>query len=436
MMNKPAKPSILVLAHSAAIGGAELALASLMASTHHQFAWHIVFADVKKAPAALTAHASSTTYLDLPWWCHDAHRAPKKLYKQALQKRLATLTSLARDTDILLTNTMTVPWLGLIANAVRKPHIWYVHEYGDQDHHYQFVMGYEQSLAIIEQCSQRVLTISNAVKQHLARIIAAPKIDLIHQAIDAERLTRLPVALRPGPARLLALGGIKPSKGQLIALQASRQLQNVTLDIVGPSGDDVYVQQLKQAVASTRNVTLQVRAYDVATELQSRDVVLMCSDNEALGRVTLEALAAGKRVIGYACTATRELLGDGRGVLYEPNTPDALAHACQHALESFAVDIEQNRRYVTEIYGPQTQAADFAACVACTLASPLSETAISVQMYLAELEARSLFIGWVAHLKQQARQRIVNNVPTPLKKILKKFLNILKPSCYAASIES
>ncbi len=427
-MRKTAKPSVLVLAHSAAIGGAELALASLMASTQEQFAWHIVFADVKKAPAALSVHASSTTYLDLPWWCHDAYRAPKKIYKPALQKHLATLTSLARDADILLTNTMTVPWLGLVANGVRKPHIWYVHEYGDSDHNYQFVMGYDQSLALIEQCSQRVLTISNAVKGHLARIIAASKIDLIHQAVDAERLIRLPVTHRPGPTRLLALGGIKPSKGQLIALQAARKLQNVTLDIVGPSGDDTYVQQLKHEVTSASNVTLQVRAYDVATELQSHDAVLMCSDNEALGRVTLEALAAGKRVIGYACTATRELLADGRGVMYAPNTPDALAETCKHALDDFPVDVERNRRYVTETYGPKTQATDFAACVARALTSPLPETTISVQTYITQLEARSLFISLAAHLKQQGRRGVVKSVPAPLKKILKKILNTLNPS--------
>lgn len=436
MLNKPTKPSILVLAHSAAIGGAELALASLMASTQDQYAWHIVFADVKKAPTALSAHASSTTYLDLPWWCHDAYRTPQKLYRPALQQHLATLTTLARDADILLTNTMTVPWLGLIAHTVRKPHIWYVHEYGDSDHHYQFVMGYDQSLALIDQCAQRVLTISYAVKAHLARIINASKIDLIHQAVDVGRLTCLPVTPTSQPIRLLALGGVKPSKGQLIALQAAGQLQNVTLDIVGPSGDDAYVRQLQHAAASARNVTLQVRAYNVASELQSHDAVLMCSDNEALGRVTLEALAAGKRVIGYACSATRELLADGRGVLYAPNTPEALAQACRHALEDFCLDVDQNRRYVTETYGANTQAADFAACVACALTSPLPDTAPSVQTYVAQLETRALFIGWPAYLRQQGRRQIVNSVPTPFKKLLKKSFNAFRPACYAPSIEN
>lgn len=435
MISPPTKPTILVLTHSAVIGGAELALASLMASTQDRFAWHVVFTDGKKAPAVLTAHATRTIYLDLPWWCHDAHLAPKKLYPPALQRQLTSLTALARNADILLTNTLTVPWLGLIANTVRKPHIWYVHEYGDLDHHYRFVMGYEQSLSIIAQCSQRVLTISGAVKQHLARIVPASKIDLIHQAVDTERLTRLAVSQPGSPIRLLALGGIKPSKGQMIALQASQRLHNVTLDIVGPSGDDAYVEQLKQTLATSKNATLQVRAYDVANELQSHDVVLMCSDNEALGRVTLEALAAGKCVIGYACEATRELLSDGRGVLYEPNTPDALAQACQYAFEKFTLDVLKNRRFVTETYSPQRQAEDFAACVAHALSSPLPQASVSLQTYLAELGRRNLFIGYTTHIKQQSRRRLVNSVPASLKLALKK-LSPRKASCYAASTES
>lgn len=434
MVSSSSPPSILVLAHSAVVGGAELALASLMASTQDQFAWHIVFTDGKKAPAELTAHAARTTYLELPWWCHDAHLAPKKLYLPALQQHLATLTTLARSADILLTNTLTVPWLGLIANTVHKPHIWYVHEYGDLDHRYQFVMGHESSLALIDQCSQRVLTISEAVRQHLARVIPESRIDLIHQAVDTGRLTRLRVSPPGQPVRLLALGGIKPSKGQLIALQASQQLRKVTLDIVGPSGDDAYVEQLKQLAANSRNVSLQVRGYDVAAEMQAHDVVLMCSDNEALGRITLEALAAGKRVVGFACAATRELLGEDRGVLYAPNTPEALAQACQYALEHFTVDVARNRRFVTETYAPQTQAADFAACVAQACACPLPETSITAQNYLAELEARHLFMGYAAYLKQQGRRRLVNSIPAPFKAALKKFSR-RKSSCYAASIE-
>ena len=435
-MSTPHKQSILVLAHSAAIGGAELALASLMESTQDQYAWHIVFADTKKAPEKLKAPADKITYLDLPWWCYEARGKPKKVYKKALLNSIAKLESLARDADILLTNTITVPWLGLVAGDIRKPHIWYVHEFGDLDHSYHFVAGYDESLALVGQNAQRILTISKAVKEHIARIIPESNIDIINQAVNAENLTKLPVANAADPIRLLALGGIKPSKGQHIALEASQQCQNIFLDIVGPSGDDIYVERLHKATASAKNVSLQVRAYEVAQELVSHDVVLMCSQNEALGRVTLEALAAGKLVIGYACTATKELLADGRGVIYTPNTPEALASALKNAIHNFVIDIEKNRRYVTETYGPKKQAADFHSCVAKALASPTCVKPVSVEAYLSILEAQTLFIGLAAHIKQQSRRLAVESVPCRVRKSVKKFLKAIKTSCYVPSIEN
>ncbi len=435
-MTSPHKPSILVLAHSAAIGGAELALASLMESTQDHYAWHIVFADTKKAPEKLKAPASQISYLDLPWWCYEARGEPKKVYKKALLNSLSKLKALASDADILLTNTITVPWLALLASEIHKPHIWYVHEYGDLDHHYHFVAGYDESLALVGENSQRVLTISHAVKEHLARIIPESNIDIINQAVSVENLTTLPIVNPGKPIRLLALGGIKPSKGQHIALEAAQQCPHTFLDIVGPSGDDIYVERLNRASASSENVSLQVRAYDVAQELASHDVVLMCSQNEALGRVTLEALAAGKRVIGFACTATKELLGEGRGILYAPNTPQALASAVKNTLPNFCADVEKNRQYVIESYGPKKQAADFHACLAKAISSPACATPSSVETYLSMLEAQSLFIGLAGHIKQQARRIVVKSIPLCIRKSLKKFLKAIKPSCYVPSTEN
>ena len=50
------------------------------------------------------------------------------------------------------------------------------------------------------------------------------------------------------------------------------------------------------------------------------DAVIVCSRFEALGRVTLEAIAAGKPVIGYNSTGTRELLVQSDpGLLFDDN---------------------------------------------------------------------------------------------------------------------
>ena len=54
----------------------------------------------------------------------------------------------------------------------------------------------------------------------------------------------------------------------------------------------------------------------------------MCSDAEAFGRVTVEALKSGRPVIGTRSGGTPELIADGEnGFLFEPGKAQELASA-------------------------------------------------------------------------------------------------------------
>ena len=58
------------------------------------------------------------------------------------------------------------------------------------------------------------------------------------------------------------------------------------------------------------------------------NVVLMCSQNEAFGRVTVEALKSGRPVVGTRSGGTPELITDGiDGFVFEPGSAPALAAA-------------------------------------------------------------------------------------------------------------
>jgi glycosyltransferase involved in cell wall biosynthesis len=66
------------------------------------------------------------------------------------------------------------------------------------------------------------------------------------------------------------------------------------------------------------------------------DVVLMCSRWEAFGRATVEAMLAGKPVIGTANSGgTAELIQDGiTGLLYKAGDHDELANKIQFLYEN------------------------------------------------------------------------------------------------------
>lgn len=414
------KSRILALAHSPFVGGGELALKSLIDSTSHLYDWTVVIPHSENIDEKIKS--PGVRYVSLPaltWWCYEAHDKPTLINQRRLKASLGTLESLAKDADILLTNTITIPWLGFIAQKNMQPHIWYVHEYGDIDHNLQFIAGYEQSLKMINQSSSRVLTISNDVKQHLSRIIPAEKIDLIHQSIDLNDLVNIPVASHFDTFSILCMGAIKPSKGQLIALDAVSKLKNVSLDIIGPSADQAYAQLLQKRAESFPNISVQVRRYSPKDELSSHNVLLMCSENEGLGRVTLEGLAAGRLVIGYDCRSTRELLDSQRGILYSPNNAASLQKTIETLNENLSrVNLEQARRYVMDTFSSESQAHDFENCVQNALSVPPPEGTL-MKEYIQLLRQSNL---WERPL-ETIKRTVKNSVPKPIKRTVKKLLS-------------
>lgn len=419
-----------MLAHSPSVGGAELALANLMESTADTHEWHIVFPCRQEADPKLTKHAHGISYLELPWWCYEQNDTPKKINKSNLLNNLSELAQLARSADILLTNTITIPWLGFIAKDINKPHIWYVHEFGDIDHGLQFIAGYKESLGMILECSSRVLTISGAVKSHISQAIPVSKIDIIHQSIDLAALAALPLPNNNGrPLSCLCIGAIKPSKGQLIAVEAiklanasSSDTSKLSLDIMGPVADRSYYDKIRDML-DTQHITVAEGFCNSLEAFKRHDVVIMCSTNEALGRVTLEALAAGKIVVGYDCPATQELLGNNRGILYSPNSPKALSNILS-SLPSIAkrIDRESGRGFVINNYSAHRQAKDFVACskkafrdsaYAKSYPSPLRK-------YLSVLQNRQLVITDGQYYRKRIRTLAVRMLPVVVKDTIKR----------------
>jgi len=387
--------SILVLAHSANIGGAELALKALIDSLGDTYRWTVVIPGTK--PPDVQIINRNTTYVNipsLPRWYYKAYKSPRHIERNALAESLARLEVLAAESDILLTNTMTIPWLGFIAQKINRPHIWYIHEYGDLDCNLRFIPGYHQTVSTIGDCSSRVLTVSNGLRDHLSEIIPSCQIDIIHQSIDFAAFADITPFRFTGELKLLCMGAIKPSKGQLIALEAVEKLPagaRVKLDIVGPSADREYTRLLMEKAGKLDNVEVAVRRYNPVYELSNHDVMLMCSQHEGLGRVTLEGLASGRLVVGYGCQSTGELLADHRGIVYTPNTPESLGNALLEVLSNQkTIDPEKNRAFVRQNYSEEIQVKDFQNCVEKAIKTTVNNTH-SLERYLDTIEQRRLW---------------------------------------------
>jgi glycosyltransferase involved in cell wall biosynthesis len=152
----------------------------------------------------------------------------------------------------------------------------------------------------------------------------------IHPCVLSRAAPREP--RRSGPLRAVILGAIGTDKGQIDAVSAieisALAGADVRLDIYG-GGVSADVQRLVEAISAAGlgdRITYHGEVDGVRDVLARADVLLMASQNEGFGLVTVEALEASVPVIGYDAGATPEILRLGGGILVDP-TPRAMASA-------------------------------------------------------------------------------------------------------------
>jgi len=122
------------------------------------------------------------------------------------------------------------------------------------------------------------------------------------------------------------IGQIKESKGQLIAIEAFKKLLNKYLNnelIIVGSGTNEDINEVKKEIASESNIILKPFSRNVGSYYEISHIYLMCSEYEAFGRVTIEAMAHGLAVIGNNEGATKEIIENYKtGIFYDGTVHD------------------------------------------------------------------------------------------------------------------
>src|SRR5262249_43925804 len=127
----------------------------------------------------------------------------------------------ADRSDVIWTQTLTIPWGALAARALHKPHVWSVCEYGDPDHHVTFAFAPAEILRPIEQWSDHVFAGSPSLLRELFPNLPAGRASHLYRHIPiAGRVASSGTSLwrHEGVTRLALLGVLQPGKGQHLAL--------------------------------------------------------------------------------------------------------------------------------------------------------------------------------------------------------------------------
>lgn len=237
-----------------------------------------------------------------------------------------------------MTNTIVAPWAAIAAKRQKIPHVWFLREFGDSDHGFEFRLSRAETFEAIGELSELVVANSRALAQFAAKYIDKSKTAILYPFLDRSTLKQLTNAAidtpfkQPNSFKLVITGRIAPSKGQAIVAEAVGILNSQGIDcelcVVGDPSDPGDDNSLRAAIDKYRisdKVHLVGRQYNPLPYVALADVGIMASKNEAFGRVTLEYMALGKAVVGADSGATPELISKDHGFLYNPDNPNELA---------------------------------------------------------------------------------------------------------------
>lgn len=239
--------------------------------------------------------------------------------------------------DRVVSNTITVGVGAWAAFFSRKYHVWYIHEFGKEDHGIVFPLGEYLANKLIHFLSKKVIVVSKALKAKYSKYIAANKIEVLYNSPFVHD-NMIKEEDSENRFKLIVVGQIAPGKRQEDAIKATAILKErsipASLIILGKIVDENYHKYLLNLVIELGlqdEVNFKSFEPNPFQTIKNSDAVLICSKAEAFGRVTIEAMKLGVPVVGANVGATPELLGHGKyGNLYNYGDILGLADKLQY----------------------------------------------------------------------------------------------------------
>jgi glycosyltransferase involved in cell wall biosynthesis len=192
------------------------------------------------------------------------------------------------------------------------------------------------------------ICVSHALQRALLGRSPAANAHVIYNGVAREEIfdkrRRAAEALhgRRQPFTFALVGRFRESKGQAVAIRAFAQvaarhpaMRLLLVGDAGRTGEQGYFDACR-ALAGQLGVADRVEFWgyvpDPERAFLQADVALMCSRNEAMGRVTVEAMSACRPVIGFDSGGTSELIEHGRtGLLYRGGADELAVSLAQYA---------------------------------------------------------------------------------------------------------
>jgi glycosyltransferase involved in cell wall biosynthesis len=371
---------ITFFTHYTELYGANLSMLALIDGLgEYGIQAHVICPDQGDLLAALARRDVPTGEFPFEWWVSTQRTlwgAAKRLYHNVRLLHQITTQIASWQTDLVYSNSSVFAIGALAAARLRLPHIWHLREFGNRDYNLWPDLGAWLTRRVLRTADTRIF-VSHALKQAFMGNAKPRNTHVIYNGVASEAVfdeRRRAAEVQKGRRQqftFVLVGRFRKSKGHAVAIEAfakvASRFQDVRLILVGDAGqtgEQGYYDHCRTLV-DRLGISARTEFWgyipDPERAFLAADAALMCSQNEAMGRVTVEAMSACRPVIGNDSGGTSELIDHNRtGLLYR-GTPDDLAEcmtyyitspelARQHGEAGWAISRQRNS---TETYAAQ-----------------------------------------------------------------------------------
>lgn len=291
----------------------------------------------------------------------------------AAKKILVKLSE--HNIDLVYTNSSVIFIGFFLSRYLKVPHIWHIREFGELHYNlvpnvgnriFKYMLGQTDATVFVSHCLQTYYSQNKRVNSNVVYNGVASKDFML-------KFKNRQVLALSEYFTFCLVGLIDKNKGQLDAIKAFELLgkEYPSTKLILAGGGDRSSLENYVIKNSIKNVEFLGEVKDPFAVYLNSHVSLMCSKNEAMGRVTVESMCCKTPVIGVNNTGTKELITHNEnGLLYDGSVEDLaekmriilldvnLRKALAQTAYEFALDKFTEEAYSSQVYKVLTKVAN------------------------------------------------------------------------------
>jgi glycosyltransferase involved in cell wall biosynthesis len=294
------------------------------------------------------------------WWVNNNKgifqkvlNVRKQIRNQFRVKQICKLFS-DENIDLVYSNSVTINLGVFVSRKLHCPHIWHIRETMEA-YNFRYSLGKWFAKKHFQKAANQYILISDFLFRSYSNCIPGNKITRIYNGVNGIELHRKENQFE-GVLNLCIVGVISEQKNQLDILKAIKilveeyQITNIHLHIIGSAKGD-YLEGIQNFIAAnnlTKFISFHGHQNNVSEWLSKMNLGIMCSRDEAFGRVTIEYMLHRLPVIASNSGANPELIEPlSNGEIYELYNAQDLANKIMTFVQNPDL-LEEYGRYAQE----------------------------------------------------------------------------------------